>query len=649
MASDLPQAGNRERVIVRTSILGILANLLLAALKATVGVLTNSIAVTLDAVNNMTDALSSVVTIVGTKLAGRRPDKNHPLGYGRIEYLTTMVIAAIILYAGITSLVESVGKILEPETADYSVVSLVIIAAAVFVKIALGTYVKRIGEKVSSGSLVASGKDALFDAVLSASVLASAVVFVTTGIGLEAYVGLLISLFIIKSSIEMMRDSVDDILGRRADPELAESIKATICEEEKVSGAYDLILHSYGPGMTVGSVHIEVPGDMPATEIDTLERRILRTVLDRHGVVMSGIGIYAVDTSDESAAIRSEVTRIVMSHPGVVQMHGFRVDTANRVINVDVILDYSLDDRDGLFKEMVSEVRARYPDYRVDMVLDIDFRRRRTVPPLFMFIYENLLRTVMFIVGGSSSRNLARELSMILGCQYVQAATTRFPDGECYTRIDLEGIDDDVVIVQNTYPDGNLVEAFLLQDAVRRLGAKSVTMVIPYFGYARQDRVFKNGEPESAKVMAKHLDMVCDRVITVDIHKETVLDNFTCPHTDLKAAHVIADYFKDRGIDMVMSPDIGAAGRAEAVGKRMGLPYDHLTKTRLSGVDVKIAPATMDVKGKKILIVDDMISTGGTIVAAAAALREAGAVSVSVACTHGVFVNNAIEKLTSSA
>ena len=255
----------------------------------------------------------------------------------------------------------------------------------------------------------------------------------------------------------------------------------------------------------------------------------------------------------------------------------------------------------------------------------------------------------MIVVGGSSSKDLAKELAGILGCTYTQAASTKFPDGECYTRIDADSLDDDVVIVQNTYPDDSLIEMFLLQDAVRRLGAKSVTLVIPYFGYARQDRVFKPGEPESAKVMCKHLGMCCDRVITIDIHKEAVLDHFDCPHTDLKAAPVIADYFRGRGIDLVLSPDIGAAGRAKDVGERLGVPYDHLEKTRLSGVDVRIAPARFDATGKNVLIVDDMISTGGTIVAAASALRAAGAESVSVACTHGVFVGDAIGKLTGTA
>ena len=252
----------------------------------------------------------------------------------------------------------------------------------------------------------------------------------------------------------------------------------------------------------------------------------------------------------------------------------------------------------------------------------------------------------MIVIGGSSSRDLAKELAMLLECKYIPASSTRFPDGECYTRIEGDTLNDDVVIVQNTYPDQNIIEMLLIQDAAKRMGAKKITLVIPYFGYARQDRIFKAGEPESAKVMIKHLRMACDRVITIDIHKEAVLKNFKRPAVDLKAASAIADYFADKGIDIVLAPDAGAAGRAKDVGKRMGLPYDHLQKVRLSGTEVKIAPATMDCYGKNILIVDDIIATGGTILAATTQLKEAGAKSVSVACTHGVFTGDAIQRLT---
>ncbi|MDD3398420.1 MAG: ribose-phosphate diphosphokinase [Candidatus Methanomethylophilaceae archaeon] len=254
----------------------------------------------------------------------------------------------------------------------------------------------------------------------------------------------------------------------------------------------------------------------------------------------------------------------------------------------------------------------------------------------------------MIVVGGSSSRDLAKELAQKLGCKYVQAASTRFPDGECYTRIEDGELDDDVIIVQNTYPDENIVEMFLLQDAVDRLGAKSISLVIPYYGYSRQDRIFKPGEPESAKVMAKRLELLCDRVLTIDIHKEDVLRWFNCPAKDVKAARAIADYFQDRDIDLVLAPDIGAAGRAKEVADYMGVPYDHLEKVRLSGTDVRIAPAHVDCQGKNVLIVDDIIATGGTILAATEQLKLQGAKGVSVACTHGVFTKNALERLTGS-
>ena len=255
----------------------------------------------------------------------------------------------------------------------------------------------------------------------------------------------------------------------------------------------------------------------------------------------------------------------------------------------------------------------------------------------------------MIVIGGSSSAALAQEIARALGCGFLQASTTRFPDGECYTRLDRDSMDEDVVIVQNTYPDGNLVEMLLIRDAAAGMGAKRIAMVIPYFGYARQDRLFRPGEPMSARVMCNILDGICDKVITVDLHKESTLDNFTHPHKDLKAAGPIADHFRGKGIDMVLAPDVGAAGRAKDVGDRLGVPYDHLEKTRLSGTEVSIKPAKADCRGKNVLIVDDMISTGGTIIAAAAALKEAGAESVTVACTHGVFVGGALDRLRNSA
>ena len=161
---------NREKTVIKTSVISIISNIVLASFKAFVGFLANSIAIISDAVNNLSDALSSIITIVGTKLAGKAPDRKHPYGYGRIEYMTSFIVSAIVLYAGITAMVESIKKIIYPEIADYSIITIVILIAGIIVKFALGLYVKKKGKQVNSDSLVASGSDAFNDAILSISV-----------------------------------------------------------------------------------------------------------------------------------------------------------------------------------------------------------------------------------------------------------------------------------------------------------------------------------------------------------------------------------------------------------------------------------------------------------------------------------------------
>lgn len=367
-------ADRREKTIVRTSITAVLANIVLAAFKAAVGFISNSIAVTLDAVNNLSDALSSVITIIGTKLAGRKPDKKHPLGHGRAEYLSAMVVAALVLYAGVTSLVESVKKIINPEAADYSAVSLIIIASAVIVKLALGLYVRSVGKKVNSGALTASGSDALFDSIISLSVLVSAVIFMIFGISLEAYVGVVISLFIIKSGFEMLKETIDEIIGTRVDSELSNAIKNTIAEDRDVHGVYDLILNNYGPDRYIGSAHVAVDDTMRADEIDAMTRRINQAVYDKFGIIMTGIGIYSVNTGDDEAAkMRSEVTRCVMSKEGVLQTHGFFADTAEKTLTFDVIIDFDAPGgREQVYSDICREISELYPDYTVRITLDTD-------------------------------------------------------------------------------------------------------------------------------------------------------------------------------------------------------------------------------------------------------------------------------------
>ncbi len=364
---------NREKTVIKTSIISIISNIVLASFKAFVGLLANSIAIVSDAVNNLSDALSSIITIVGTKLAGKAPDKKHPYGYGRIEYMTSFIVSAIVLYAGITAMVESIKKIICPEIADYSIITIVILIAGIIVKFALGLYVKKKGKDVNSDSLVASGSDAFNDAILSMSVLVSAIIYIIFKISIEAYVGVLLSIFIIKAGLELIKESVDNILGVRIESELAKNIKKDIVKEKDVKGAFDLVLNDYGPDKYLGSIHIEVPDTLSVSDIDKISRRITKNIMDKYGVTLHTIGVYSINTKDKHIMqIQKEIHDIVFSHKGILQMHGFYFDEGDKFISFDIIIDFKIKNREEVYKEIFDEVQEKYKDYKISITLDID-------------------------------------------------------------------------------------------------------------------------------------------------------------------------------------------------------------------------------------------------------------------------------------
>ena len=367
-------SSERETAIIRTSAIGIAANVALAAFKAAVGILSNSIAVTLDAVNNLSDAISSIITIVGTKLSNKKADREHPFGHGRIEYITTTVIAAIIMYAGISSLIKSIQDIMDPVTPDYSPLSLVIIAIAVLVKIILGHYVRSVGNRVNSDTLIASGSDALFDATLSTSVLTAALIFIFTKISLEAYVGVIISVFIIKASIELLQGSIKEIIGMRPDAALSTLIYDIVKEDPDAEDVYDLIIHNYGPDRFVGSFHTEVLDTTSAIEIDTMTRRLSTEIYKQTSgkIIIAAIGIYARNTTDNRIVkMRTEVTEMALAHEGVLQVHGFIADIENQFMAFDAVIEFGYDGKQ-IVHDIIHEVEAAYPDMNVSVLLDRD-------------------------------------------------------------------------------------------------------------------------------------------------------------------------------------------------------------------------------------------------------------------------------------
>lgn len=358
----------RQEKIIKTSTIGIIVNLILVAFKTVIGILTNSIAITLDAINNLTDALSSIITIIGIKLAGKAPDKDHPYGHGRIEYFSSFIIAVIVLWAGISALMESWPKIFTPDITNYTTIPLLVIAVAVIVKFVIGIYIKRVGEKINSLALVASGKDSFLDGILSASTLIAAIISIYFNISLEGILGVIISIVIIKTSIDILKESFKSIIGTRVDSELSHKIKESICEFPHVYGAYDLILHDYGPERFQGSVQIEVDDDLTATEIHLLSNQISIKIIEEFSVFLS-IGIYA--RNNKYTHIRDYLYKIASEYEEILEIHGFLVNEKYNLITFNIIIDFDAD-RIEIKNQLLTKIRQKYPEFNYYVIDDYD-------------------------------------------------------------------------------------------------------------------------------------------------------------------------------------------------------------------------------------------------------------------------------------
>ena len=363
----------REKKIVQTSIIGVIGNLLLVAAKATIGFLAGSVSVILDAVNNLSDALSSVITIIGTKLSTKKPDKKHPYGHGRVEYITSFIIAIIILVAGGSAIYESINSLIAGQTAEYTDISLIVISVAILVKVAIGLYYRKVAKEVNSDALKGSGIDALFDSLLSTATLIGAIVARYTGVFIEGYLGIVIGLFIIKSGIEVISGAVSNIIGERTSNEVALAIKQTVNSFPEVIGSYDLILNNYGPNRAIGSIHIEVKDDLTAKEIHPLTRKISQEVYMKFGVILT-VGIYASNTSNPAIKeIRKNLHDLVEQSQNIKQVHGFYVDEELKTISFDILIDFDEENPEKLRDELIDKLKTLHPEYNYFVVIDNDF------------------------------------------------------------------------------------------------------------------------------------------------------------------------------------------------------------------------------------------------------------------------------------
>lgn len=365
---------DRNKVIVRTSVMGITVNILLVVFKATIGLLSNSIAIVLDAVNNLSDVLSALITIAGAKLAGRQPDEEHPYGHGRYEYISAIMIAVLILYAGFASVVESVKKIISPKVPHYNPISLIIIFVAVITKLAMSIYIKKVGEKVNSNSLIVTGIDARFDALISAATLVAAWIFITFKISIEAYLALGISLLLLKSGYEMLTDTLSLILGKRIAPEKSKSVRECMLGVKGVDAVYDLIFTDYGPDTIMGTAHIEVDANLTAIKIDEITREITDKVYEKEGVIMTGVGIYAKTTENQkNTQILESIRRATHKHKHILQIHGFYVNVEKKIIRFDMIVGFEEKNREALYEQVLDDVRRACEGFEIQIMMDVNY------------------------------------------------------------------------------------------------------------------------------------------------------------------------------------------------------------------------------------------------------------------------------------
>lgn len=362
---------DRNKKIVKISIQGIIVNIVLVIFKSIVGLISNSIAIILDAVNNLSDAMSSIITIIGTKLSEKKPSKKHPFGYGRIEYFSSVIIAVIVLLTGLTSLRESVIKIIKPELAEYSIVTIIIIIVAVIVKFIFGRYVKNQGKKLNSGSLVASGTDAISDSVLSLATLLAIVANLIWQISLEGYLGAIISLVIIKSAVEILKDTINDMLGVRADSEITNKLKKQINSYQEVLGVYDLTIHNYGPNKIVATAHIQLDDNLTVRDVHRLTRRIEIDIYIKYGIILT-LGIYASNDSLEYREIKKYISTLLKKYKNIIQMHGFYVDEEYKLISFDLIFSFDETNPEECINEITVELKNKYPIYNFSIILDAD-------------------------------------------------------------------------------------------------------------------------------------------------------------------------------------------------------------------------------------------------------------------------------------
>lgn len=365
------QKDERSGWIITTGIIGIIMNLFLSISKMIIGLLSNSIAITSDAINNLSDAISSIVTIIGARLASKEPDKEHPYGHGRIEYIASLVISIFLFLVGWEFLKSSIEAIRNPKDLSFSVVSLLVLVLGLLIKLWLGYYNNKIGKKYNAPALIATSKDAYGDVLISLVTIVSTIGFLLFSINIDGYIGVIVAGFIIYSGISLIRETVNSLIGEKCDEGLGEKIYEFVDSWPGVEGGYDLMLNNYGPNNHVGSMDITFLDTMTLTDVSLELLKLQNAVYDEFGIYLV-FGIYVKNTQD-TRVIKDEkkIRNIVLEHSEVKEVHAFYIIYEEKLIRLDAVVDFGID-KDRFVDHIKVDIEKEYPDYRI--ILNIDHR-----------------------------------------------------------------------------------------------------------------------------------------------------------------------------------------------------------------------------------------------------------------------------------
>ena len=367
------EKADRQKIIIRTSILGIAVNLAIAAVKVLIGLASSSLAIISEGINNASDAASAFLTLAGTRLSAKHPDEKHPFGYGRIEYLTSLVVAVLILYTGLSLLRESIDGIIHPSEMSVSFAAIAIVAVSAVCKLALGVYTIGMGRKTGSDALMAVGEEGRNDSAFSVMTIAVSLIYMVSGFSLDAYAGVIFALVVMKSGLETLGETVSNLIGRSGQHELAAKLYREIRSTKGIVNAADMMLHDYGPDAYSGSVNVELDHSLSIGEAYSFIHELQLRIMHEYKVTMV-FGIYAVDEdSEESRLLRRTIGEFVKNYEHACSFHAVYMDKAAEKIYCDIIVDYKLEDWDALKEAFTAYMSERYPEKELELTIETEY------------------------------------------------------------------------------------------------------------------------------------------------------------------------------------------------------------------------------------------------------------------------------------